>query len=109
MKRQLKRVKKKLKGGHNLLNTSSIKCSFRKLTLDRLSQMSQGNKRKPSYGDWASGDSESAGIQEEAQEGSLEGSSAWTSQEFSFDTEFSDNNDQQLPIDNDPDGTEYFK
>ena len=61
--------------------------------------MCQGNKRKPSHGDWT--------ISESGETIKTEG--AWSTQELSFDTEFPDGNDQQLPLQSDPDRTECFK
>ena len=48
----------------------------------------QGNKRKPSFGDWPDD---------------------WSSQELSFDTEFPEENTQDLQLDTEPEKTEYFK
>ena len=49
----------------------------------------QGNKRKPSFGDW---------------------SDDWTSQELSFDSEFTEENTQHLQqLQSEQEKTEYFK
>ena len=75
-----------------------IKLYVRNLTMEKSSApipgqvLGQGNKRKPSFGEWPED---------------------WTSQELSFESEFSEDNTQQhlpqLETEQEQEKTEYFK
>ena len=79
-------------------NIISPKLSVRNLTMEKSSApipgqvLGQGNKRKPSFGEWPED---------------------WTSQELSFESEFSEDNTQQhlpqLETEQEQEKTEYFK
>ena len=68
--------------------------SARKLTQEKSSTptpgqgLGQGNKRKPSFGDWPED---------------------WASQELSFHTEFTEENTGQLQLEGEQEKSEYFK